>query len=307
MAEQTRIPKPEWLKVKAPGGDTFFELKGILRSRKLHTVCEEAKCPNAGECWNGGTATFMLMGDLCTRGCRFCAVKTRKTGSPLDPLEPQKIADAVAEMQLDYVVLTSVDRDDLPDQGASHFASTVRAIKAADARMMIECLIPDFKDRPELIETIVASKPEVLAHNIETTRALTPRVRDPRAGYDQTLSVLKRIKSLDANIYTKSSIMIGLGETAPEVEQAMVDLRNVGVDILTLGQYLQPTHKHLKVHEFVHPDTFEMYRQMGERLGFMYVASGPLVRSSYRAGEFFIKGVLEKKRQEAGWDHQHYR
>jgi lipoic acid synthetase len=293
-----KIPKPDWLKVKAPAGETLFGLKKILRSRNLHTVCEEARCPNVGECWNGGTATFMLMGDTCTRGCRFCAVKTLKNPGPLDPLEPQKIADAVAEMQLDYVVLTSVDRDDLPDQGAPHFAATVKAIKIADRRIMCECLIPDFKDNAECIATLVAAKPEVLAHNLETVRRLTPKVRDPRATYNQTLSVLRRIKTLDATIFTKSSIMIGLGETADEIEVAMRDLRDVGVDILTLGQYLQPTHEHLKVQEFVRPEVFEQYRRRGEELGFLYVASGPLVRSSYRAGEFFIKGILEKRREE---------
>ncbi len=282
--------KPHWLKVRAPGGETFMDLKGVLRRHSLVTVCEEARCPNIGECWNSGTATFMLLGDVCTRGCRFCAVKTSKQGSQVDPFEPSKIGDAVAHMGLDYVVLTSVNRDDLADQGASHFAATIRAIKQAG--ILCECLIPDFRGDTNCLRTILAAKPEVLAHNIETVARLTPKVRDPRATYEQSLSLLRHAKEMDPKVYTKSSIMVGLGESFEEVIEAMKDLRQVGVDLLTVGQYLQPSKRHLKVATFVHPETFARYREVGLELGFLYVAAGPLVRSSYRAGEFFIKRVI---------------
>lgn len=287
--------KPPWLKVRAPGGERYTRIKGRARELKLHTVCEEAHCPNIGECWGGGTATFMVMGGICTRGCRFCAVNTRRTGMPLDPDEPQNVADAIHEMDLDYVVLTSVDRDDLEDQGANHFASCIQAIRTTAPKTLVEVLIPDFCGRAELVEIVGRARADVVAHNIETVRRLTPKVRDPRAGYDQSLAVLRMLKARDPEQLTKSSIMVGVGETEDEVIATMADLRAVGVDFLTIGQYLQPTKRHLKLEAYVHPDVFERYREIGEGLGFRYVASGPLVRSSYKAGEFFISQYLRRR------------
>jgi lipoic acid synthetase len=281
--------KPPWLKVRAPGGERYTWIKHQAREKGLHTVCEEAHCPNIGECWSSGTATFMVMSDICTRGCRFCAVNTRRNGPPLDVNEPSKLADTIAAMGLDYVVVTSVNRDDLDDQGAGHFASCIREIRLASQDTMVEVLIPDFQGRRDLIQLVVDESPEVIAHNIETIERLTPTVRDPRAGYRQSLDVLQSIKDADPVRWTKSSIMVGLGETEEEVIHAMADLRAVGTDFLTLGQYLQPGGKHLKVEEYVTPEQFDRYRTVGEGLGFRYVASGPLVRSSYKAGEFFIR------------------
>jgi len=263
-------------------------IKGLKEGLELHTVCEEAHCPNICECWGGGTATFMVMGDLCTRHCRFCAVKSGRPNGYLDPLEPVKLAYAIRRMNLRYVVVTSVDRDDLEDGGASHFAACIREIRRLNPSIYVEVLIPDFRGDVEALKRVVEARPNVVAHNIETVRRLTPIVRDPRAGYDQSLAVLENIKELDGGIYTKSSIMVGLGETKEEVVSAMRDLREVGVDFLTIGQYLQPSKGHIPVKEYVHPDVFEEYRLIGESLGFKYVASGPLVRSSYKAGEYFI-------------------
>jgi len=284
--------KPAWLKVRAPGGERYTWIKAAAREQGLHTVCEEAHCPNIGECWGGGTATFMVMGDTCTRGCRFCAVNTLKMPKPLDVDEPQKLGRTIAAMGLDYVVVTSVNRDDLPDQGAGHFADCIRAIRQASPHTLIETLIPDFQGRTDLLEIVSEARPEVIAHNIETVERMTPTVRDSRAGYAQSLAVLKMLKELRPGRHTKSSIMVGVGETESEVLATMGDLRAVGCDFLTLGQYLQPTPKHLKVQEFVPPETFDRYRALGEALGFAYVASGPLVRSSYKAGEFFIRQHL---------------
>ena len=289
MAERQRAPKPPWLKVRMPGSPRYLRIKERARELKLATVCEEARCPNIGECWGSGTATFMVMGDTCTRGCRFCAVKTLKRPAPLDPEEPRNVAVAIAEMQLDYVVLTSVDRDELPDQGAGHFAACVKAIREAAPQTMVEVLIPDFRGEVPLVELVVASAPEVIAHNVETIERLTPKVRDPRAKYRQSLDVLAAIKRLDPTRFTKSSLMVGLGETEEEIVVAMRDLRAVDCDFLTVGQYLQPTTRHLNVAEFVHPDVFARYEKVGLEMGFKYVASGPLVRSSYKAGEFFIE------------------
>jgi len=280
--------KPEWLKIRPPSGEKYLMIKGLKEGLELHTVCEEAHCPNIYECWGGGTATFMVMGDLCTRHCRFCAVKSGRPNGYLDPLEPVKLAYAIRRMNLRYVVVTSVDRDDLEDGGASHFAACIREIRRLNPSIYIEVLIPDFRDDVEALKRVVEARPHVVAHNIETVRRLTPAVRDPRAGYDQSLAVLENIKKLDGGIYTKSSIMLGLGETKEEVVSAMEDLRRVGVDFLTIGQYLQPSKGHIPVKEYVHPDVFEEYRLIGESLGFKYVASGPLVRSSYKAGEYFI-------------------
>jgi lipoic acid synthetase len=294
-----RRTKPPWLKVRAPGGERYTHIKAQARTLKLHTVCEEARCPNIGECWGGGTATFMVMGGICTRGCRFCAVNTSRNGMPLDPDEPTNVAHAIAEMGLDYVVLTSVDRDDLPDQGSGHFAACIRAIRAAAPKTLVEVLIPDFCGRAELIDIVSDARPEVIAHNIECVRRMTPTVRDPRAGYDQSLQVLAQLKAHQPDRLTKSSIMVGVGETEEEVLETMGDLRAVGCDFLTIGQYLQPTQRHLKIAEYVPPEQFARYQAVGERMGFRYVASGPLVRSSYKAGEFFITQYLRQEQAQA--------
>lgn len=291
-------PKPSWLKVRAPAGENYNRIKDMLGSLNLATVCQEAKCPNISECWGGGTATFMLMGEVCTRGCRFCAVKTGNPKGKIDALEPEKVGYSIAQMGLEYVVITSVDRDDLPDQGAGHFARTITTIKRLDPKLIVEVLTPDFRGVRELVTKIVDAKPDVYAHNLETTRRLTPKVRDPRAGYDQTLNVLRYVKEHDPTRYTKTSLMLGLGETDDELKEALQDLRSVGCDVVTFGQYLQPTKRHLKVVEYVTPEKFQYWQKHAEDMGFLYVASGPLVRSSYRAGEFFMKGVVEKRRKE---------
>jgi lipoic acid synthetase len=289
--------KPPWLKVPLPGGERYQRVKETLRGLSLHTVCQEASCPNVGECWGGGTATVMLMGDTCTRGCRFCHVKTAPRPPPLDPDEPRHLAEAVAELGLDYIVVTSVDRDDVPDGGAAHFAEAIRHLKAIPG-LLVEVLTPDFQGDAEAVRTVGRARPDVFANNVETVRRLSPVVRDARAGYDQTLGVLARMKREFPEIVTKSSIMVGLGETEAEVVETMRDLRGAGVDILTLGQYLRPSAWHLPVVEFVTPERFAAYRAAGLGLGFRYVASGPLVRSSYRAAELFLRGELEAR--EAG-------
>lgn len=296
MTMPTSTPKPEWLKVRAPGGERYNFIKGRMRELGLATVCEEARCPNIGECWGGGTATIMVMGDTCTRGCRFCAVKTNRNGQPLDPEEPVKVAGMVTQLDLEYIVVTSVDRDDLADQGASHFAQVVREMKIRQPELLVEILIGDFRGQRELVDIVAASNPDVIAHNIETVERLTPRVRDPRAKYRQSLDVLRMIKELNPQVVSKTSIMLGLGETADEVRQTLVDLRDVGCEIVTFGQYLQPTAKHLKVEEWVTPEQFAGYQAMADEMGFMYVASGPLVRSSYKAGELFIKGQIDSRK-----------
>ena len=287
-------PKPEWLTVNPPKGQNYKDLKELFGNLNLHTVCEEAHCPNVHECWGGGTATLMLMGDVCSRACRFCMVTPGKPQGVLDQLEPENVAFALSQMGLTYVVLTSVDRDDLPDGGASHLARTIRLVKDRNPSMLVEVLIPDFQGDVSDLKQVVEARPDVIAHNIETTMSLTPTVRDPRAHYWQSLSVLRNVKKLSSHVYTKSSIMVGLGESEEEVTQAMVHLRQAGVDFLTVGQYLRPSSRHLKVVEFVKPEQFECYKKIGEELGFRYVASGPLVRSSYRAGEFFIRSVIDR-------------
>lgn len=296
--------KPPWLKVKFPSGERqarYNRVKTRARELKLHTVCEEAQCPNIGECWGGGTATFMVMGDICTRGCRFCAVNTKRIGPPLDVDEPANVARGIAEMELDYVVLTSVNRDDLDDQGADHFAACINAIKAASPRTMVEVLTPDFRGRLDLVDMVLNAGPTVYAHNIETVERLQRPVRDPRANYQQSMDVLAHVKTHNPANFSKSSIQVGLGEKPAEVLQTMQDLRDVGVDFLTLGQYLQPSGKHLKVTEFVTPETFDWYAEQGRAMGFRYVASGPLVRSSYKAGEFFIREFIEKQQDPTAW------
>jgi len=300
MQKSSLKPKPDWLKVRSPVGEKYFEIKALMRSLNLATVCEEARCPNIGECWNGGTATFMLMGEVCTRGCRFCSVKTGNPKGKIDVDEPVKVGEAIAKLGLDYVVLTSVDRDDLPDEGSGHFAETVRVIKQNDPKLLVEVLTPDFKGNEEFVGKIVDAKPDVFAHNVETVERLQKRVRDPRAGYKQSLRVLQFVKERDSTRYTKSSIMLGLGETDEEVMTTLRDLRAVGCDVVTFGQYLQPTKLKLKVEEFVTPEKFKHWENVSKDLGFLYVASGPLVRSSYRAGEYFMTGMIEKRRQELG-------
>lgn len=279
--------------VLPPGSANYDELKGLLRNLNLHTVCEEAHCPNIHECWGGGTATLMLMGDVCSRACRFCMVTPGRPSGALDEHEPEHVAFALSQMNLSYVVLTSVDRDDLPDGGAAHFARTIRLIKEQCPEMRVEVLIPDFQNDLDSLRVIVEARPDVLAHNLETTLSLTPKVRDTRANYWQSLSVLRSIKKLNRRMYTKSSIMVGLGETQEELEIAFKHLRDADVDFLTIGQYLRPSARHLPVVEFVRPEVFAKYKALGEEMGFKYVASGPLVRSSYRAGELFMSSFIQ--------------
>lgn len=299
-APRKRLPKPSWIKMRAPAGERYMQIKDLLKGLNLATVCQEAQCPNIGECWGGGTATIMLMGEVCTRGCRFCNVKTGNPKGKLDLEEPQKVAHAVSQMGLDYVVLTSVDRDDLPDEGSMHFAKTVRNLKVSAPDLIVEVLTPDFKGNEQFISYIVDAEPDVFAHNIETVESLQARVRDPRAGYAQSMRVLEFVKERDETRYTKTSIMLGLGEQDQEVRQTLRDLRGVGCDVVTFGQYLQPKQRHLPVESFVTPEKFQEWQVEAESMGFLYVASGPLVRSSYRAGEFFMKGVIEKRKAEGG-------
>jgi len=297
-----RLRLPPWLKREIPMGQNYFRLKESLRNLNLATVCEEAKCPNIGECWGGkegtATATIMIMGDTCTRGCRFCSVKTARKPPALDPDEPQNTALAVCDWKLDYVVLTSVDRDDLEDGGAAHFAETVKQIKKENSSILVECLTPDFRGNKEQIELVANSGLDVYAHNIETVKGLQWLVRDPRANYKQSMGVLEHVKTCHPQLVTKSSIMVGFGETHEEVVQTMKDLRSVGVDCVTLGQYMQPTTSHLKVKEYVKPEKFKEWEEIGNALGFAYTASGPLVRSSYKAGEFFLKNLVLRRKEE---------
>ena len=279
--------KPDWLRVRLVSGGRFAHVQRTVHEHRLATVCEESMCPNIGECWNAGTATIMLMGHVCTRACRFCAVDTGNPRGWLDAGEPENAARSVEIMGLKYVVLTSVDRDDLTDGGAGHYADCVRAIKARNPGTAVEALTPDFAGNLAAVTTVVNSGVAVFAHNLETVRRLTPEVRDPRAGYDQSLQVLAHARATanatDRKVLIKSSLMLGLGETPDEVAQAMDNLRGAGVDLLTLGQYLRPTANHLPVRQFVHPDEFAAYRQRGLDKGFLEVVAGPLVRSSYRA------------------------
>ncbi|MGQ0833446.1 MAG: lipoyl synthase [Gammaproteobacteria bacterium] len=275
--------KPSWLKARAPSGDGFQAVKGIVREHRLATVCEEAKCPNIGECWNAGTATIMLMGAVCTRACRFCAVDTGNPHGWLDLDEPENVARSVELMKLRYVVLTSVNRDDLPDGGAAHYAACIRAIKTRNPSTAVEALTPDFQGVLGDVETVVDSGIEVFAQNVETVRRLTHPVRDPRAGYEQTLRVLEHAKCHRPGVLTKTSVMLGLGEADDEITATMDDLRAVGVDLITLGQYLRPTLNHLPVARFVAPAEFDRYREQALARGFLECVAGPLVRSSYRA------------------------
>lgn len=292
-----RTPKPSWIKTRVPTGENYLKIKGMLKELNLATVCQEAMCPNMAECWSGGTATVMLLGDTCTRGCRFCNIKSANLDGVVDELEPQKTGYAIGEMGLEYVVLTSVDRDDLADGGAGHFAKTIRHIKEKDEKVIIEVLTSDFQGNLDHTALLMDARPDVYAQNIETVERLTRKVRDRRAGYWQTLDILEFVKQRNPNMYTKTSIMLGLGETDEEVIRTLKDLREVGCDVVTFGQYLQPTKKHLKVEEYIHPDKFAAWQKQAEDMGFLYVASGPMVRSSYKAAEFFMKGVVENQRK----------
>ena len=284
-----RGDKPDWLRVKVPTGETYQKVRKTVREHKLATVCEESMCPNMGECWSAGTATIMLMGDVCTRACRFCSVDTGNPRGWLDENEPAGAAETVELMGLKYVVLTSVDRDDLPDGGAGHYAACIREIQRRNPGTAVEALTPDFDGRTEAINTVVDTGLEVFAQNVETVKRLTHPVRDPRAGYQQTLDVLAHAKARRPDILTKTSLMLGLGETDEEIIETMDDLRAIGVDIVTFGQYLRPTINHLAVDRYVTPAQFERFREIGLGKGFLEVVSGPLVRSSYRADR-----VLEK-------------
>jgi len=282
---RTRPRLPEWLRLKLPTSDSFAHTRALLDELKLHTVCESARCPNHWECWSKGTATFMIAGDRCTRACGFCAVTTAKPFA-LEEDEPARVAEAVRRMRLRHVVITAVARDDLADGGAEHFRKTIEVVRELNPEAVIEVLTPDFNDQNEAIATVLAARPDIFNHNLETVRRLTPAVRS-RATYERSLSVLEKVKARGGEtIYTKSGMMLGLGETEEEVFTAMQDLRRVGCDILTLGQYLQPTLKHLPVMEFVHPHKFALYGEKARRMGFKHVASGPMVRSSYHAEEF---------------------
>ncbi len=292
--------KPDWLKVPLPTGETYERVKHLIKTLKLHTVCEEALCPNVGECWAAGTATVMILGDTCTRACKFCAVKTGNPKGVVDHGEPLRVALAISALGLRYVVITSVDRDDLPDGGAAIFAETIQRIHELSPKTVVEGLIPDFQGDLDALRTVTDAHPEVLGTNIETVRRLTPTVRDPRASYDQTLTILEHIKKFNPKIRSKSGLMVGLGETEEEVLETMDDLRSVGVEILTIGQYLQPTARHLPVVEWVTPEKFRFYQEEARKRGFRFVAAGPLVRSSYRAWESLIALDLEREGTSAG-------
>ena len=281
--------KPSWLRAKLPQGGKYEQVKANVKTHRLATVCEESKCPNIGECWTNGVATIMLMGDVCTRACRFCSVDTGNPKGWLDHEEPQNSAESVRLMDLRYVVLTSVDRDDLADGGAGHYAACIREIKRVNPETKVEALTPDFQGRLADVETVVDSGLDVFAQNVETVKRLTHPVRDPRAGYQQTLDVLAHAKTFRPKVLTKTSLMLGLGETMDEVHETMDDLRAIGVDIVTFGQYLRPTMHHLPVDRFVTPEEFQALREVGLSKGFLEVVSGPLVRSSYRADRVFDK------------------
>jgi lipoic acid synthetase len=283
MAESLQR-KPEWLKIKLPKGTNFTQVKSIVQRYNLHTICTSGKCPNMGECWAAGTATLMIMGEICTRSCKFCATQTGKP-LPLDAEEPMNVAKSIQLMGLKHAVITSVDRDDLPDKGAAHWAATIAEIKRVNHETTMEVLIPDFDGDPALVQLIIDAKPEIISHNLETVRRLTPLVRS-RAKYDVSLQVLKTIA--DSGVVPKSGIMVGLGETREEVIETMDDLLAVGCKVFTIGQYLQPTKSHLPVEEYVHPDVFEEYRKIGLAKGFRNVESAPLVRSSYHAERHLV-------------------
>jgi len=303
----TKGPRlPSYLKTNIPTGPSYTKIKKDLRGLGLHTVCEEARCPNIGDCWGGkegateeegkraATATIMLMGDTCTRGCRFCSVKTSRAPPPLDPHEPENTAEAISRWGLGYIVMTSVDRDDLADGGAYHFAETIRKIKQKAPQILVEALTGDFAGSMPMVSVVAKSGLDVYAHNVETTEAMTPFVRDRRATFRQSLKVLEQAKK-DGVRVTKTSMMLGVGETEDQVTAALRELRNVDVNVVTFGQYMRPTKRHMKVDRYVEPSEFDRWKEIAEGMGFLYVASGPLVRSSYKAGEYFIENVLRGK------------
>ena len=287
LTREPRVPKPQWLKVKLPHGDDYERVKGEVSTLRLNTVCQEALCPNLAECWGAGTATIMILGDTCTRGCRFCNVKTGNPKGEVDWLEPVRVADAVRDLGWKYLVVTAVDRDDLADGGALIFANTVREIHARVPGARVEILSGDYRGDLAALDVVLDAQPDVFAHNLETVRRLTPRVRDKRAKYDQSLRILQHAKNRAPERYTKTSIMLGLGETDEEIERTMEDARAVGVDIFTMGQYLQPTKKHLPVETFIHPKKFAQLGELAKTKGFHQVVSSPLSRSSYHAEQAF--------------------
>ena len=282
------LRKPDWLKIKIPSGEDYLRVKKTLRTYNLNTVCEESSCPNVSKCWESGTATIMIMGNMCTRVCRFCDVSSGRP-APLDPDEPKRVAEAIKQWNLRYIVITSVCRDDLEDGGAAHFAKTIKSVKLSCPNTIVEPLIPDFNYDSDSIKKIIESEPEVVSHNIETVRRLSSKVRDSRATYDQSLSVLKKIKEINPKIYTKSSFMVGHGETKEEVIQTASDLKSANVDVITAGQYLQPSLNHLPVVEYIHPEKFASYQKIFEEMGFLHVVVGPFVRSSFQAADFIEK------------------
>jgi lipoyl synthase len=295
VAERPR--RPEWMKVRAPSADTqFFDVKKLIHGASLNTICEEARCPNIAECWGRGTATFQILGDTCTRACRYCYVNSGKPEQPVDPLEPLRLAQTAAQMGLDHVVVTSVDRDDVPDRGAGHYAATIRALHAKVPNATVEVLTPDFLGvEEEALATVLGARPDVFNHNIETVRRLHARMRGAKASYDGALTLLRRAKEIaDYPVLTKSGLIVGLGETNSEIVATMGDLREQGVDVVTIGQYLQPSAKHAAIDRWVHPDEFDWLREQGEALGFGSVFAGPLVRSSYRADEQRAAAVSTK-------------
>ena len=284
-----QIRKPDWLRIGIQKSEGFFEIARNLRAYGLHSVCEEANCPNSADCWSRKTTTFMILGHICTRSCRFCAVESSRIGKTLDPQEPERLAEAVKKLGIKYVVITSVDRDDLSDGGAEHFARCVSSVKQLSPESRIEILIPDFGGKIEPLKKVVSSRPNVIGHNIETVRRLQKKVRDPRASYETSLNVLETVKKLDNRIWTKCFLMLGIGETKIEVLDSLKDLKDVNVDIITIGQYLQPNRNKLPVEEYVEPETFNYFKLETEKLGFKKVFSGPLVRSSYHAAELSLE------------------
>jgi lipoyl synthase len=283
---------PEWLTIRLPRPDTIKEVEGMMRAKSLHTVCESARCPNLPECWSKKTATFMILGDTCTRSCGFCAIKVGR-GLDVDPHEPENVAKVATDLGLKHIVVTSVARDDLKDEGSVQFAETIRELHKANPLAIVEVLTPDFKAKRDLIKNVTDAKPEIFNHNIETIERLHTVVR-PQAKYERSLAVLRTVKELDPSIYTKSGIMLGLGETRDEVLRTLEDLRDAGVDAVTIGQYLRPTMRHLPVNDFIHPNEFKEYERIGEEMGFAFVASGPFIRSSYNAIEFSKKVMAER-------------
>jgi lipoic acid synthetase len=287
--EHEALAKPSWMKIHPPSSHKYADIQKLLKEKKLNTVCVEARCPNINECWSSGTATFMILGDTCTRACRFCMVKSGNPNKKIDPEEPQNLVKAVEIMKLSYAVITCVTRDDLEDGGAQHFANCVKALKKAHPKLRIELLISDLNGNTAALQAILNTGPDVLGHNLETVEKMQKEVRDPRANYKKSLKILRESKKIAPEIYTKTSLMLGLGETEKEIVETMKDARENGVDIITFGQYLRPSPYHLPIKEYIPPAKFKKYKEIAKKMGFLYCASGPFVRSSYRAGENFIK------------------